>query len=121
MVLSRTNSNNVENVLDNYNELTNELDDVKNVIKGFGIKSDLANENFEKEIKKYMLGIRSDLAKDRGGNYFGCIKSTANNGWEITDNKKLQHIFKIYSQIEAYKIKRYSFVFAKCEKELICK
>lgn len=118
LILSRTNNENVDFVIDNYNELNRHLDYVKATITSYGIRSDLASEDFEKEIKKYMLGIRSDLVKDKGCNYFGCVKNLTNDEWAITDTEKLNHIVEIYSQIDQYKVKRYKSVFVNCEKEL---
>lgn len=118
LVLSRTNTDNVDLVIDNYESFKQNLDLVKSTITGYGIRSDLASEDFEKEIKKYMLGIRSDLAKDNGDNYFGCVKSLTNDAWEITDKDKLNRIVDIYSQIDEYKIKRYANIFEECEVEL---
>lgn len=117
-VLSRTNNDNVDSVIENYSFLKSKLDFIKATITGYGIKSDLANEDFEKEIKKYMLGIRSDLTKDNGDNYFGCVKSLTNDAWEITNPDRLNHIVDIYSQIDEYKVKRYNNIFIDCENEL---
>ncbi len=118
LVLSRTNNENVDSVINNYNSLNQELDLVRRTITDYGIRSDLTNEDFEKEIKKYMLGIRSDLPKDNSDNYFGCVKSLTNDAWEITDNGRLNKIVRMYSQIDEYKVKRYGKVFADCEEEL---
>lgn len=117
LILSRTNNDNVNYVISNYSELKNHLDEVKTVVSNFGIKSDLASEDFLKEIKKYLLGLRSDLSKDNGENYYGCIRNTS-NGWEITDSSKLDKILNIYTEIEKYKIKRYNPIFDSSFKEL---
>lgn len=117
-VLSRSNNDNIDDVINNYDLLKSNLDTIKTYITGFGIRSDLANEDFQKEIKKYMLGIRSDLNKDNGDNCFGCIKSVSNDGWVITNNDRLKKITSIYSQIDSYKRKRYENVFKDCENEL---
>ena len=118
LVLSRTNNENVDSVINNYDSLNRELELVKTTITRYGIRSDLASEDFEKEIKKYMLGIRSDLPKDNDDNYFGCVKSLTNDAWQITDSNRLNHIVEIYSQIDEYKNKRYENTFIDCEKEL---
>lgn len=118
LVLSRTNNDNTDFVITNYGFLKGGLKFIRAAITKYGIKSDWANEDFEKEIKKYMLGIRSDLAKDNGDNYFGCVESLANDAWKITDRNRLSHIVDIYSQIDEYKVKRYGKVFNDCEKEL---
>lgn len=117
LILSRTNNDNVNYVISNYSELKNHLDEVETRVKGFGINSDLASEDFLKEIKKYLLGVRSDLPKDNGENYYGCIRN-ATNGWEITDSEKLDKILSIYSEIDKYKIKRYNSIFINSENEL---
>lgn len=118
LVLSRTNDENSESVINNYDSLKKDLELIKTTITKYGVRSDLASEDFEKEIKKYMLGIRSDLAKDNGDNYFGCVKFSTNNSWKITNQEKLNHIVDVYSQIDEYKVKKYKNLFSKCEKEL---
>lgn len=117
LILSRTNNDNIEYVISNYSELKNHLDEVETTVRSFGINSDLASEDFHKEIKKYLLGVRSDLPKDNGENYYGCIRSTT-NGWEITDTKRLDKIINIYTEIDKYKIKRYNSIFVNSENEL---
>lgn len=118
LVLSRTNDDNVDLVINNYDSLKKKLDTIKANITRYGIKSDLANEDFEKEIKKYMLGIRSDLSKDHGDNYFGCVRNLHKYGWKITNHDRLKHIVNIYSQINEYKMQRYGNMLKECEKEL---
>ncbi len=117
LILSRTNHDNVDYVINNYSELKNHLNEVEIAVRSFDINSDLASEDFNKEIKKYLLGVRSDLPKDNGENYYGCIRST-NNGWEITDSEKLNKIINIYTEVDKYKIKRYNSIFVNSENEL---
>ena len=117
LILSRTNHDNVDYVINNYSKLKNHLNEVEIAVRSFGINSDLASEDFNKEIKKYLLGVRSDLPKDNGENYYGCIRST-NNGWEITDSEKLNKIINIYTEVDKYKIKRYNSIFVNSENEL---
>lgn len=117
LILSRTNNDNVNYVISNYSELKNHLDEVKTVVKNFGITSDLDSEDFDKEIKKYLLGVRSDLSKDNGKNCYGCIEQK-NSSWKITNSDKLDKIINIYSEIEDYKIKRYKTIFTNSENEL---
>lgn len=117
LILSRTNNDNVGYVIENYSELKNHLDEVEIAVRRFGINSDLSSEDFLKEIKKYLLGIRSDLPKDNGDNYYGCIRNVANK-WEITDSEKLDKILSIYTEIDKYKIKRYNSIFINTENEL---
>lgn len=117
LILSRTNHDNVDYVINNYSKLKNHLNEVEIAVRSFDINSDLASEDFNKEIKKYLLGVRSDLPKDNGENYYGCIRST-NNGWEITDSEKLNKIINIYTEVDKYKIKRYNSIFVNSENEL---
>lgn len=117
-ILSRTNNENIDIVLDNYNLFNDNIEIIKEYIEKFNLRSEVKNEDFEKEIKKYMLGIRSDLSKDFNDNYFGCVSSSRNNEWIVTDMDKLKRILNIYKQIEKYKLKRYSSLFDKCEEEL---
>lgn len=119
LILSRTNNDNVNYVISNYSELKNHLGEVETVVNNFGIKSDLDSEDFDKEIKKYLLGVRSDLSRDNGENYYGCIRyEKKNSSWEITNSDKLDKIINIYSEIEDYKIKRYNTIFINSENEL---
>ncbi len=117
-VLSRTNNDNIDNVLDNYTLFKDNINIVETHIKKFNLRSEFKNEDFEKEIKKYLLGIRDDLEKDSGDNYFGCVYSSRNNEWIVSDIDRLHKILNVYNQIEKYKIKRYSSLFDSCENEL---
>lgn len=117
-VLSRTNNNNYEEVIDNYITFYDNVDKIKENIKKFNIKSDIVGEDFDKEIKKYMLGIRNDLYKDHSSNYMAFCKFVRGIGWVVDDNNKLNKIIRIYSQIENYKYKNYKNLYIECENEL---
>ena len=117
-ILSRTNNDNIENVLNNYDLFKDNINIIETYIEGFNLRSEFKNEDFEKEIKKYMLGIRDDLEKDYNDNYFGCVSSSRNNKWIVSDIDKLKKLLNVYNQIEKYKLKRYSSLFNNCEGEL---
>ena len=98
-ILARTNNDNIEYVLENYDLFNENIGIIEAYIQGFNLRSEFKNEDFEKEIKKYLLGIRSDLDKDYNDNYLGCVSSSRNNEWIVTDSDKLHKILNIYNQI----------------------
>ena len=117
-ILARSNNDNIDNIINNYEDYEKNIDTIESFIEGFGLRSDFKPEDFEKEIKKYLLGLRDDLVLDHGDNYFGCVSSTTGNAWKINNSGKLNNIVDIYSKIEKYKLKRYNSLFTSCETEL---
>lgn len=117
-ILARTNNDNIDMVLNNYDLFNENINVIYDYINTFNLRSETKPEDFEKEIKKYMLGIRSDLSKDYNCNYFGCVSSSTNNEWIVTNSNKLDKLLKIYEQIEKYKLNRYKYLFDDCSKEL---
>lgn len=88
----------------------------KNVLK-FKRKADVATEDFNKELLKYILGIRSDLAKDKGSNPLG-LCSWSSKGISITDQNKLDRFIEICSILSEYKKEKYKELFQICNDEL---
>lgn len=117
-VLSRSNNENINDIIENYDVFENSIPAIEKHLEGFGLRTEKKNEDFEKEIKKYMLGIREDLDKDRKENYYGFISSSKNNSWILNDSDKLEKILKIYNQVESYKLRKYQDLFKNCEIEL---
>lgn len=117
-ILSRSNNENINCIIENYDKFENSIPKIEKYLENFGLRTEKKNEDFEKEIKKYMLGIRDDLAKDNNENYFGVISSSKNNSWILNNKKKFERILKIYKQIEKYKLNKYKELFINCEKEL---
>lgn len=117
-ILSRTNNENIDDVIKHYDEYNDGLDEIQTAIEGFGIRSDKNTEDFKKELLKYTLGIRDDLPLDNGDNYLGCISVSTNDSCILNNVDRLKKIVSIYNQIEQYKIKRYNGLFIECENEL---
>ncbi|MDD2504646.1 MAG: HNH endonuclease signature motif containing protein [Bacilli bacterium] len=118
LILSRTNNYNSEIVINNYDLFNKNLEKVKDKLTQDGVRRDLSAEDFEKEMKKYMLGIRSDFPKDFGDNYLGCIKIGPHNSWEVTDREKLNEMVNLYNEIENYKLRKFHTIFLNSETEL---
>lgn len=98
-------------------DLLKNLDDVKSKIKLFNRSSDMKVEDSNKEIKKYILGIRSDLKKDLSTNVLSFCE--LKSGMIIVNDKvKLAKIYEYYNTILEYKNKKYGMLFNKCNEEL---
>ena len=118
-ILSRSNDENIDKIINNYEEFKNSIAEVEKHIKEFNVPGDIKDEDFSKEIKKYLLGIRADLEKDKSENHLGLISYDRKRGtWEVTDIDKLDTLLSIYNQIEEYKLKKYRGLFKNCEFEL---
>ncbi|WP_177187390.1 HNH endonuclease [Peptostreptococcus sp. D1] len=117
-ILSRSNNDNIDDIIKNYDEFVESIPKVETYLDSFNLRTENKNEDFEKEIKKYMLGIRTDFYKDNSENYLGFVSSTSNNGWILQNEEKFNILFKIYEIIENYKLNKYNLLFDRCEKEL---
>lgn len=115
-IISRTNNNNREFVEDNLDKLIANIKSIKNHVMHFNRPSDLNTEDFDKELKKYILGIRDDLTRDDSKNTFGFC--SYQNGVVLNNKELLQKILKVYNQVDKYKLNRYKQLFDSCEKEL---
>jgi len=107
---------------DNFDSLIKKLkDDIlvyKDSVRKLNRKTDLAAEDFKKIKKMYIMGIESNYRKDFGKNIFGMLKRGRRESVEITDQKKLSFIYKMYGLIEAYKNTKYYNLYLYFEKEL---
>ena len=91
---------------------------IKKQTESFKRSGDLEDEDFSKEIKKYILGI-CDMSVDNGKNYFQCLDwYTTKAGLNVTDNKKLSFISNNYDIISEYNLKACSIKLDSFEKEL---
>lgn len=82
---------------------------IKTKVEGFRRKADVETEDFNKELLKYILGIRSDLSVDKEANPLGlCEWSTS--GVTISDRNKLDRLIEVYSVLCDYKTQKYSEV-----------
>ncbi len=117
LVLSRTNNENTDEILENYQIFKENIDYIQEKIESFGVRSDVASEDFDKEIKKYLLGIRDDFSNDKGTNPYG-LCSKKSKGWQLNDRELLNKILSIYVQIDNYKVFKYSQLYRQCEEEL---
>lgn len=93
------------------------IDRVQRKVEDFNRRADVATEDFNKEILKYILGIRSDLAVDNQLNPIGLCQWD-NNGLSITNQAKLDRLIKIYTTLCKYKVEKYDELFRSCTDEL---
>ena len=100
-------------------ELTNCLNHAINTVESFKRKSESREktEDFTKEIKKYLLGIRSDLRHDRSTAPLGMV-SYSGKLISVNNHKKLDLLNRVNAIVSQYKNKRYASLFDRCEKEL---
>lgn len=115
-IISRTNNNNKEFIENNIDKLISNINSIKNHVTHFNRTSDLSTEDFDKELKKYILGIRDDLIKDYNKNTFGFC--SYQNGVVLNNKELLRKILKVYNQVDKYKLNRYKQLFDSCEQEL---
>lgn len=93
------------------------IEKVQRKVEGFNRRADVATEDFNKEILKYILGIRSDLGIDNQLNPIGLCQ-WGNNGLSITNQAKLDRLIKIYTTLCKYKVEKYNELFRSCTDEL---
>lgn len=115
-IISRTNNTNKNFVKNNLEELIDEIKEIKSQVKVFDRPADIKPEDFDKELKKYILGIRDDITKDYNKNSFGVC--SYRNGIVLNNKEVLGKILSVYNQIDKYKIKKYGELFKLCEEEL---
>lgn len=97
--------------------LTENIELIKEKVHSFKRKADVASEDFQKELKKYFLGIRSDFELDKKTNPLSICKFT-NSKIEVQDNYKLNELTDLYSQLADYKTAKYADLFEKCQTEI---
>lgn len=117
-IISRTNETNKQSVMENIEQLVNQIANIKQQVQQFNRKGDIETEDFDKELKKYMIGIRDDIAKDYNKNLFGVCSFENRNGIILNKQETLEKILSVYNQIDKYKIKKYVELFKHCEQEL---
>ena len=89
----------------------------KKKVESFGRVADVNNEDFRKELFKYILGIRSDLSADSQLNPIGLCK-WSDSSLSITNQAKLDRLIKIYTTLCKYKVEKYNELFRSCTDEL---
>ena len=115
-IISRTKNNNMRNFKENKEKILQNVENIKQYVKLFDRKSDINSEDFDKELKKYVLGLRDDLDKDYNQNRFGVCSYC--NGIRLNNKNRLKKILSVYNQIDKYKLSKYINLFNLCEKEL---
>lgn len=93
------------------------IETVRRKVEGFNRKADVNNEDFRKELLKYILGVRSDLATDNQLNPIGICKWD-NKSLSITNTKQLERLIAIYATLCKYKVGKYNELFQSCTDEL---
>lgn len=98
-------------------KILNSIEEIKQKVTSFSRRGDIKPEDFDKEIKKYLLGIRSDLPLDSGTNPISFC-SFNNDGVRITNSARFKNILNVYKFLDRYKVEKYQELFKICEKEL---
>lgn len=93
------------------------LGDIKTLIHSFGRQGDKTKEDGEKELKKYLLGVRSDLSVDNHTMALGALKY-GRRTVSVTNRETLSTLFGVYSRLDHYKIQKYESVFLNSEDDL---
>lgn len=97
--------------------LCNDIQDVKDVVDTFGRIRDIKTEDSQKELKKYLLGIRSDLPVDAGTNSFNACRIQS-SAVEVTNEGTVRLLYGLYTKLDKYKIERYKDIFTESENDL---
>ncbi len=92
------------------------LEKIKQKVHSFKRKRDIETEDFDKELKKYILGLRGDIVKDKGKNPLACV--SFKKGVEVCDKTKFSKIIKTYKFLNRYKLEKYNELYKVCEDEL---
>jgi hypothetical protein len=97
--------------------LHSELDYSKQHVAAFNRAREIRDEDFRKELLKYILGLRSDLAKDSDTNPLSVCRM--NSGCvEVINDELLSTITTVYAKLASYKSKKNQALFISCEEEL---
>ena len=99
------------------NNLVENLGKIKNKVQNFNRNADVANEDFQKELKKYLLGIRSDFTLDDNTNLLSVCK-ISNSKIETTNQNLLNSLVQNYAVFAKYKSEKYATLFEKCQNEI---
>lgn len=92
------------------------LNELKELIDGFGRTRDVKDEDGRKELLKYTLGVRGDLPFDAATHSYGVIQQQRD--FSVTNAAQLEKLYKIYFKLETYKISQYHSLFEECENDL---
>ena len=98
-------------------DVMNNLPEIIGIITAFGRRGDIKDEDFRKELLKYILGVRGDLQKDQGSNVLAFCRFSHGNV-EVTDAEKLSQIYNVYYKLNNYKAQKYTPLFLRCEEDL---
>lgn len=101
----------------NETDIVDHIDDIKAKVESFNRVRDIKTEDSAKELKKYLLGLLSNLQYDNNTNKLGVL-SLKNNKVSITNNSVLNKIISIYKVIDSYKIDKFKTLFVRCERDL---
>lgn len=117
-IVSRVNNSiDIKTLLENKELFKDSIEQIKMKIKLFNRTRDIKNEDFSKELKKYMLGNLNNIILDRGTNVLAfCDK--LENGFTLTNKEVLTKIIEVYEKIERYKLKKNFLLFRDCEEIL---
>lgn len=99
-------------------ELLKNINKIQKKVNNFNRSNDKENNDFNKELKKYILGL-IELEKDKGYNQFSILKQE-NKKIKIKENKieLFNKILSMYEKLERYKQTMYSKLFKNSENEL---
>lgn len=93
------------------------LDAIKAKVESFNRRADVATEDFQKELKKYLLGIRSDFNLDDNSNPLSICKLSSSK-IELTNEILLDSLVESYTILSKYKSEKYNNLFEKCQTEI---
>jgi len=85
--------------------------------KSFNRRAELKNEDFDKELKKFILGI-SKLPKDETSNYFSFLTSIKSKKISVLNTSKANFILKNYKFIKKFLDEKYINIYQDFEEEL---
>lgn len=117
-IISRRNHNYSADTWNSHeDDIFSHITDIKAKVLSFGRIRDTKEEDGRKELLKYMLGVRSDMSLDNNLNPIAFCKYD-NRKWVASDNQKLESIYKVYKNLNNYKILKYKDLFERCEDDL---
>jgi len=97
--------------------LVENINTIKNKVQSFSRKADKEVEDFQKELKKYLLGIRSDFSYDDNTNPLNICKISTSKV-ETANKLLLTSLVENYTILANYKTLKYSNLFEKCQNEI---
>ncbi len=105
----------IETIIEYYKE--NGINNFIKKAKEFQRNAETKNEDFAKELKKYLLGI-SELNKDYKKNPYAFVSYIKKGKIEVTNENKLSFTYKVQNILREYLDKKYSDKYKKFEKKL---